>query len=47
MKSQRATEKVAERQRSRSEVDTGRRIGQCFGLNLLAVLFAGLWEESE
>ena len=33
MKSQRATEKVAERKRSRSEADTGRRIGRWVGLN--------------
>ncbi len=32
MKSQQATANAAERQRSRSEVDTGRRTGLCFGL---------------
>ncbi len=32
MKSQRATANAAERQRSRSEADTGRRIGASFGL---------------
>ncbi|WP_300725784.1 hypothetical protein, partial [uncultured Rikenella sp.] len=31
MKSQRATEKVVERERSRSEADTGRRTGASFG----------------
>ena len=34
MKSQRATANAAERKRSRSEADTGRRIGLCFGLCL-------------
>ncbi len=36
--SRKARENAAERKRSRSEADTGQRIGQCFGLNLLAVL---------
>ncbi len=35
-----ARENAAERQRSRSEADTGRRTGASFGLNLLAVLWA-------
>ncbi len=37
--SRKARESAAERQRSRSEEDTGRRIGLCF--------FAELWAESE
>ncbi len=36
MKSQRATANAAERQRSRSEADTGRRIGASFGLEFRA-----------
>ena len=40
--SRKARGNAAERQRSRSEADTGRRTGASFGLNLLAVLRAVL-----
>ena len=41
MKSQRATE-VAERKRSRSEVDTGRRIGASFELRASSAILKGI-----